>query len=451
MTTHLARRAIGLILGSVVFAWLLVLLATYTDLFVTPIIEEGVFVGEQPAVRPSIYLLLAAVAGVAAVALISQRLAVSARVADGPNARLPRAAHRFTTLTIIITLAFATILGITVFVSSFPGNREQVEIGVRVLTTYLPIVLYAVIIVAVLLVGFVFRRESVAKSDGDDETIDTAAASTDADSPRSSGALGGAYALPIVAGAVALIFGLIVYDITQTRLELWIWVIIHLIIAAGVIAGTVLAERAIAQEPDPNSSRARVTRSSRILNFVLSVVFIAVVTIMGFGTGATAIENLRIYPQLSIDVYPGKSDTVDGYEVGLNGWDLKPGTTVTATLEPTGEVLLTGEVTAFRDINKQGSLPASLPPGDYTITATATAVNDVAIERRVSFSVNEQSRVDVSWPPGWQGQESETTILAPTWMWGVKEILPAFAMLIIGLGTTFTTLTRRNQPRIKAS
>ena len=450
MSTRLASRSVLLILASIIGAWVLVLVATYTDLFVTPIVEDGVYLGESPAVRASIYLLVGAVALVAVVALISQRLAVKARLADGPESRLPRAAHRFSTLTIIITLAFATILGMTVFVSSFPGGREQVGIGVRFLTTYVPILLYAAIIVTVLLVGFVFRRDSLPKSVASDDAPSIPAQGSE-QTPPNTRYLGGAYALPIIAGAIALIFGLVVYDLTQTRLEWWIWVIIHLIIAAGIIAGTVLAEKAIREEAGAESSRTRITRSSRILNFVLSVVFIAVVTVMGFSTGTSAIEGLRSSPQLSVDIYPGKSENLEDFEVSVGGWDLKPGTTVTATLEPTGDVLVTGEVSQFRDFNKQSSLPDALPTGDYTITAMATGINDVALERSMRFSVDDARKVTVSFPPGWEWNESESTILTPSWTWGLREILPAFVMLLIGLGTTFITITRRSNPRVKTS
>ena len=49
-----------------------------------------------------------------------------------------------------------------------------------------------------------------------------------------------AYSAPILAIAAALIFGLI-YDITQTALEAWIWVVVRALVAAGIIAGTLFS------------------------------------------------------------------------------------------------------------------------------------------------------------------------------------------------------------------
>jgi hypothetical protein len=232
MTTHLAQRSLLVILGSIIAAWMLALLAAYSDLFVQPVYEDGVYVGESPEIRASTYLVVSAIAIVAAAAIIAQRSAIRARIDQGSSSRLPRAAHRFATLVIIVSLAIAAIAGIVVFASNF-GGREGGDIGVRFLSTYLPILLYTAVIVAVLLVGFVFRRDTLPKASSDAPAPATAPQEAPPSSPR---ALAGAFAVPIIAGAVALIFGLIVFDLTQTRLDVWVWVIIHALIAAGVIA-----------------------------------------------------------------------------------------------------------------------------------------------------------------------------------------------------------------------
>jgi hypothetical protein len=441
MVKNPARRAISIVLIATFVSWLFVLAGAYTDLFVNPVFDDGVYVGEDPPVRASDYLLFGAVATVAVAVLIAQRMAIKARLDQGLQVRLPRAAHRFSTLTIVITLGVSTVFGFIVFTSSFPGGGEEADLGIRFLTTYLPIILYTAVIVTVLLVGFVFRKDSLPK----DQPVATGS------SDKSSGAtdidnraLGAAYAIPIIAGAIALIFGLVVYDITGTRLETWIWVIILLLLAAGIITGTVFAERAIGGDIDPSSSRTRITRSSRILNFVLSVVFIAVTLGMGYGMGSGAISELRVAPQIWAEVFPGQSENVEDIIVSVNGYDLSPDTTVTATIEPLGDAVISGEVNQFREFFGQENLPESLEAGDYSVTVVGTGFDGVEITRTVRFSVTEDGLVDVKTLMGGMWVEPEGTIIAPTTSWALRDMLPTLVIFLIGLLTTYITLTRRN-------
>jgi hypothetical protein len=451
MSTHLAKRALLIVLASIVVAWLLVMAATFTDLFVTPIYVDGVYRGDDPAVKASTYLFVGAVAIVSAATLVAQRLAIRARIDAGAHALLPRATHRFTTLMIVIALSFAAIFGVSVFLQSFPGGREQAEVGVRLFTTYLPIVLYTAIIVTVLLVGFVFRGDKLPKTTADTTQAKSPTDQATSESGTDSRALGGAYAVPIIAAAVALIFGLVVYDITQTRLELWIWVIIQVIVGAGIVAGTLFAAKAIRQEADHSSSRARITRSSGILNFVLSIVFVAIVLGMGFGTGASSIEGLRISPQLYVEVYPGATDTIGDVMVSANGWDLSPDTDVTVTLDATGDVLISGQVGQFRDFYGQQELPESLGPGDYSITGTATGIDGKELTSSLRFSVRDDLTVELKSLMGVQWAETTPTIMPASWSWGVRDMLPAITMLLIGLITAYVTITARNRDEVTAN
>jgi hypothetical protein len=451
MSTTLAKRALLIVLASVVGAWLLVMAATFTDLFVTPVYVDGVYTGDEPAIRASTYLFVGAVAIVSVATLVAQRLAIRARVEAGTAAALPRATHRFTTLMIVISLAFAAILGVSVFFQSFPGGREQADVGVRLFTTYLPIVLYTAIIVTVLLMGFVFRSDKLPKASVDQAAGDSPSSDQPQTSLADSRALGGAYAVPIIAAAIALIFGLIVRDVTQTRLDLWIWVIIHTIIATGIIWGTLLAARAIRHDTDPTSSRARITRSSGTLNFVLSVVFIAVVLGMGFGTGASSIESLRISPQLYVEIYPGASDTLGDVVVSANGWDLLPDSDVTVSLDGTNEELLSGTVGQFRDFYGQQELPESLAPGDYRVTGVATGIDGKELTSSLRFTVREDLTVEMKSLTGVHWAETSPTIMPADWGWGVRDMLPAITMLLIGLATTYVTITARNREDIPAN
>jgi hypothetical protein len=436
-----ARRGILVVLGAVFVSWLFVLAASYTDLFVNPVFDDGVYVGQDPPVQASTYLLFGAVAIVAAAVIVSQRLAIAARLDQGPDARLPRAVHRFTTLTIVVTLGVATVFGFVVFTSSFPGGGEEQELSLRLWTTYVPIILYTAVIVTVLLVGFVFRKDSLPKT----VTSPVATARSESvDESADNRALGAAYAIPIIAGAIALIFGLIVYDVTGTSLDTWIWVIIHVILAVGIVVGAIFAERAIKGDVDPTSSRTRITRSSRILNFVLSIVFIAVTLGMGYGMGSGAVGGLRIAPQLWVEVFPGASENVEDVIVAVNAYDLSPGTPVTVTIEPSATVLISSEVERFREFFGQENLPGDLVAGDYTVEAVATGFGGDEITRSVRFSVTDDGLVELKSLMGGGWVEPEGTVIAPTWSWGLRDMLPTLVIFLIGLATTFITLTRRN-------
>lgn len=103
-----------------------------------------------------------------------------------------------------------------------------------------------------------------------------------------------AYATPIIGTAIAIIFGLIVYDTTKTDLDVWIWVVIQLIIVTSILTGTRYAARARLARPLP--PRQRQTGAAAVnLNLVLTIVFGAVVGMMAFTFGFSAIENLRNY------------------------------------------------------------------------------------------------------------------------------------------------------------
>ena len=140
------------------------------------------------------------------------------------------------------------------------------------------------LVVTVLLLAFVFR---------DDKTEDRSASKKGLD-PRQK-ALGLGYAIPIIAAAIAVIFGLVVYDVTGTSLEAWVWVIIQVIIAAGIILGTHYARMAKAEKPAPAKPRTAWASGAWNLNFVLSIVFGAVVSVMAFVFGIGSFEELRDY------------------------------------------------------------------------------------------------------------------------------------------------------------
>ena len=444
MTPSPARGTILITLGSVVIAWALVIAAAYTELFVNPVYDQGVYVGDEPAIKASTYLLFSAVTAVAIAALVSQRRAIRARIALGVNTRLPRAVHRFTTLTIIITVVIALIVGISVFLTSFEWANRNEDIGLRFLTTYLPIILYTALIVSVLLAAFVFRKDSLPKASPMSFTPEEDESSEGSDNSRM---LGVAYSVPIVALAIALIFGLVVYDITQAPLERWIWVIIYVIVATGIVSGTIAGEIAIANEPRKSVTRMRVSRSARILNFVLSLVLGAVVLIQSFVTGAGAVGGLKITPQVWIDAYPVMVDTQEEMRGLVNGYDLEPGTEVTVTGDAFEGTLISGRVGPDRSFYGEEAIPGPLEPGEYTLTASATAYGGEPLERSITFTITDDGTYDMDAVKPQEFRDPEPTLIDPTWRWFGRDFAPATVMLLLGLTAIYLTLTERNRAR----
>jgi len=129
--------------------------------------------------------------------------------------------------------------------------------------------------------------------------------------------LGLGYAIPILFTAVAIIFGLVVYDITRTDLQVWVWVVIQVIIALGILLGTRFSSKAKSAKAAPPRVRQTLAAGAANLNFVLSIVFGATVSIMSFTFGAAAIESLRIWPEY-IEPAEGEEFVFDP------GWDIAP-------------------------------------------------------------------------------------------------------------------------------
>ena len=107
------------------------------------------------------------------------------------------------------------------------------------------------------------------------------------------------FTLPIVATALATIIGLAFWDFQGQNLDNWVWVVVMAIVAAGLIFGTRFAVSARAAKPE--QVRPRMTGAAAAgavtLNYVLAVVFGAVVTVMSFSIGASSFSIIGSYPQ----------------------------------------------------------------------------------------------------------------------------------------------------------
>jgi len=306
MEIKLAKQAIISPLIGLVVGWTLFMFAIYSDLFVFPVYDqEGMYLGETQIVKISTYLYLVGIVVFGLLALRGQQMSLQARELAGLDAPLPRAAHRFTNLTVVISLVGGSIYAIGNFLNAFSSfGQVDVNLLVRLFDVYLPIVLATILVIYILLRAFVFRKQSVkeAKKQGMSE---------------SEKALGLGYAIPILFTAVAIIFGLVVYDITRTDLQVWVWVVIQVIIALGILLGTRFSSKAKSAKEAPPRVRQTLAAGATNLNFVLSIVFGAVVSIMSFTFGASAIESLRIWPEY-IEPKPGEDFVFDP------GWEIAP-------------------------------------------------------------------------------------------------------------------------------
>jgi heme/copper-type cytochrome/quinol oxidase subunit 2 len=275
-TIPLVKRSIALPLIGLTAVWSLMMFANWFSM----VSQENY----DSLVKPTVYIYLLAFAIGTFSALIAHGWAVKALSEDETDG-LSRAALRFTVLAVVIGLAATTIFALTTFLSAFNFSSQSANVGQRLLWTYLPILLATGVVVYVLLRAFVFRS-GVAASDGEDK-------------PKMSErqkALALGYAVPILSTAFAIILGLFIYDATRTNLDTWVWVLIIAIVGLGVIFGTRFAAHARQARVEAPKPKTALAAGAATVNFVLSIVFGAVVSIMSFTMGATAIEKLRVYP-----------------------------------------------------------------------------------------------------------------------------------------------------------
>ena len=280
-----SQTAIILPLIGLVVGWALFMAAAFSELFGQPVYDaSGTLISDGPSVRASTYLYLSGIAAFSILSMQSLRMTVRHRQSVGVDEPLTNAAYRFANLSVIIGLAGSVIFVIAAFLGAFNRFGGDEPLTSRLLGIYVPIVIAAALVVVIILVAFVFRSDQP-ESTGPEKT---------GLSDRQK-ALGLGYATPVIAGAFAIVFGLVVYDTTGTTLEAWVWVVIQVIIAVGLILGTRFARLAKAEKPAPPKPRTAWASGAWNLNFVLSIVFGAVVSVMAFTFGAGSFEALRDY------------------------------------------------------------------------------------------------------------------------------------------------------------
>ena len=271
-----AKRAIIFPLVGLAIAWVFFMVGIFTDQLVM-VEQYAIDDFSEQELRWSTYLYLIGISAASVASLLGQRTALTLR--NNEDFPLARAAHRFANLGIILSLLAGAIFAIGNFLGAFGGYDRDAPGLVRIFGVYVPIVLATALVVTILLLGFVFRKDAPDLKNEKDEDL-----------AKKQRAVGLAYATPILGTAIAILFGLAVYDITRTTLDVWIWVIIQLIIALSILIGTRFAAKAklVAVEPKPRKPGVAAVS----LNFVLSILFGVVVTLMAFTYGGSAIDSL---------------------------------------------------------------------------------------------------------------------------------------------------------------
>ena len=238
-----------------------------------------------PEVKASTYSYLAAIAVFSIVASIAHRLSDTQDATGGDTDKAAHAVLRFASLAVIVGLVAGAVFALGTFLSSFQNyTNTPVTLTGRLLGVYLPIILATGLVVFVLLRVTVYRKSAANNHDASGKP-----------NPQQRAMVLG-YTLPIVATALAIILGMAFWDFQGQNLDNWVWVVILAIVAAGLIFGTRFAVAAKPAKPAP--LRPRLTGAGAAgaitLNYVLAVIFGAVVTVMSFTLGASsfsAIDN----------------------------------------------------------------------------------------------------------------------------------------------------------------
>ena len=271
----LPNRALALPLIGLIFTWGLFMFGQWVSMASAEQYNNGP--------NTSVYVYLIALAVAALSSMVAQGWAVRAHAAaDGEG--LERAAHRFTNLTVVLSLAALTIFVIGNFMGSFNSGNNSNTLLDNLVWIYLPIILATALVVLVILRAFVFQHDTTTKGEGKPKMSEQ----------QKALALG--YAIPILTTAFAIILGLAVYQTTRTNLQIWVWVIIIAIVGYGVVMGTRQAAKAKTARQAAPKPKTALAAGAANLNFVLSIVFGGVVSIMAFAFGSEAMNKLQHWP-----------------------------------------------------------------------------------------------------------------------------------------------------------
>jgi heme/copper-type cytochrome/quinol oxidase subunit 2 len=270
----LPNRAIALPLIGLVFTWALFLVGQWVSMVAQDRVNYGP--------NQSVFVFFLALAVAAVSSLVAQGWATQAHdLSDGQG--IERAAHRFTNLAVVLSLGALVIFVFGTFIGSF-NNLQSLDFGRNFLLVYVPILLATALVIYVVLKAFVFRRKN-----------EVVAGESKPRLSQQQKALALGYAIPILTTAFAIILGLAIYQATRTNLQIWVWVIIIAIVGYGVVMGTRFAAKAKSAKQAPPRPKTALAAGAANLNFVLSIVFGGVVSIMAFTYGGAAMSKLQVW------------------------------------------------------------------------------------------------------------------------------------------------------------
>lgn len=455
-TRKAIRSALILILGSALVAWLLFVTANIADIAAQSGKTSDQLWGPdaETLIYPSRYLIFAAIAVFAIGALIAKKLMIKACNGDKEISRLAKPALRFANSAIIVGLSLAVFAAITVFLGSFTNSNDDVEASIRIFEAYLPIILYTVLIVFVLLSGFVFSRTPISSSSLADSKEEQVVEDSDQHLKESQKNVGVSFSVPIVAVAVALIFGLIVYDLTKTSLEVWIWVIIQTIVSAGIIIGTIYAAKSLKALKVSGKPRAGVAVGAQNLNYILSILFVVVVTLMSLSYGASASDQLRVQHNLSISVYStnpsdfkGNAEIVEikGASIYVSGTGLQSGSTGELEISAMEKTLGQEKVDSHGFLNITEPFPADLSQGDIIITVKSFDSEGQEVDLDLAATINSDKTVSFQNGSNSFFESDGVKLGKLTMQWALKDLLPGLLLLLLVLVTIQITITSRNK------
>lgn len=288
-----AKQALLLPLFGLTLGWLSFMVAIWSDLYAPqPSYGENGQLLTEPQVQLSTYIFLIGITLFGLLSLLGQRKVLAIRTSD--DSPLAKSVHRAANLAVILSLVAGAVYAIGNFLGAFNTyDPRDASPLVRIFGVYVPIVLATILVVFVILFAFVFRKDAP----------DLASTESDEERKQLQRYVGLAYASPIIGTAIAVILGLVVFDVTRTDLNVWIWVVIQAIIATSILVGTRFAAKVRLSKPLPPKER-QTGLAAVNLNLVLAIVFGVTVVAMSFSFGASAFEELRTWPAYKEGVQP---------------------------------------------------------------------------------------------------------------------------------------------------
>ncbi|MFM6973723.1 MAG: hypothetical protein ACKOXM_01035 [Agromyces sp.] len=417
--------------GSGILAWLIWMWASYLDAQQLSSTPYGEPMPGSDRIDFSALLHVLALAILGAGAFIGRRLAIMA-LRDNLEAasRQSLPVYRFTTTVVAGATILTAIAAIAVFMTGFGGGHSGEAASRRLLEVYLPIIGFTAVVVFLLVTLFTMRAPKRERA-----TMLPEAASPDAVAKSSLLAL--AFSIPIVATAIGMTTGLLVFDLTNRAPEVTVWLLIMAFIGAGLVAGSILSARALnGLGTDSEGYGAGV--AARRVNFVLSIVFVLATLIMSTSYGQSAMSKLTMNASLNVNLY----DSGSAIELDVSGYALQRNASVTATLTPPGEVVLSGDASADGQYYDMKTLTSLSEPGDYTLRVESTASDGAALVSEQTVTVSDDGHLT-----GSKGTAvaNATSALTPDGAWIALDFLPPLGLLVLAESVAVYSLFARNR------